>query len=234
MRLLRRHWRQFFHLQNVHAEVADLAQTQSGEFRHRLAHLAKNIFDREIPIRHRRLPGSNRARFPNRRARVPAARTARFSRCNRPLPLIIEPRFSAKAARGQNDRSLFRSPRSTKYSSRSTQGVAPSCSTGMPNLHRIFSENRRSALIWPDFTASDNLEQFCARAQSSTPRISRAPFVFGLRSSLSRMSSPGRGAGRCRSSSRPNDLRELRRQPKLLVGHSAGSDDGDFRTGELL
>jgi hypothetical protein len=37
--------RQFFHLQDVRSEVADLTQRQPGEFRDRLADSAKNIVD---------------------------------------------------------------------------------------------------------------------------------------------------------------------------------------------
>src|SRR5437899_9492511 len=40
------HRRQFFHLQNMHTEVADLAQGQPGELRDCLADAAKNIIHR--------------------------------------------------------------------------------------------------------------------------------------------------------------------------------------------
>ena len=39
--------RQFFHLQDVHAEVADFTQRQPAELRDRLADSAKNIVDGE-------------------------------------------------------------------------------------------------------------------------------------------------------------------------------------------
>ena len=38
--------RQFFHLQNLHAEIADFAETQPGELRDCFAHPAENIFNR--------------------------------------------------------------------------------------------------------------------------------------------------------------------------------------------
>ena len=88
-------------IQHLHAEIADPAQGQAGEFRHRLAHLPKDIFDRvdavlaaeSAWIRSRRISQSSRA--------WPGPRTARLSRCRRPLPLIIEPRFSAKPNDGR-------------------------------------------------------------------------------------------------------------------------------------
>src|SRR5207237_2609833 len=40
------HRRQFVHLQNVHAEVADFAQRQPGKLRDGLANSMKNIIDR--------------------------------------------------------------------------------------------------------------------------------------------------------------------------------------------
>src|SRR5437667_9045554 len=44
------HRRQFFHLQNMHTEVADLAQGQPGELRDCLADAAKNIIHRRKRI----------------------------------------------------------------------------------------------------------------------------------------------------------------------------------------
>src|SRR5213596_1664447 len=41
------HRRQFFHLQNVHAEVADFAQGQPGELRNCFADATKDIIDGE-------------------------------------------------------------------------------------------------------------------------------------------------------------------------------------------
>ena len=49
-RFFRRRWdgrRQFFHLQDVHAEIADFVQTQSGKLWHCLADSAKDIVDGE-------------------------------------------------------------------------------------------------------------------------------------------------------------------------------------------
>ena len=38
--------RQFFDFQNLHAEIADFAETQTGELRDRFTHPAENIFNR--------------------------------------------------------------------------------------------------------------------------------------------------------------------------------------------
>ena len=38
--------RQLFNFQNVHAEIADFAETQPGELRDCFAHPAENIFNR--------------------------------------------------------------------------------------------------------------------------------------------------------------------------------------------
>ena len=38
--------RQFFHFENVHAEIANFAQTQPGKLRNCFAHSPENIFDR--------------------------------------------------------------------------------------------------------------------------------------------------------------------------------------------
>ena len=37
--------RQFFHFQNLHAEIADFAETQTGELRDCFTHPAENIFN---------------------------------------------------------------------------------------------------------------------------------------------------------------------------------------------
>jgi len=39
-------WRQFFNFENVHAEIANFAQTQPGESRDCFADSSKNIFNR--------------------------------------------------------------------------------------------------------------------------------------------------------------------------------------------
>ena len=44
------HWRQFFHLQNVHPEIADFVQTQPGELRHCFGDPTKNFVYRQDRI----------------------------------------------------------------------------------------------------------------------------------------------------------------------------------------
>lgn len=44
------HLRQFFHLQNVHTEIADFVQTQPGELRHCFGDPTKNFVDRQDGI----------------------------------------------------------------------------------------------------------------------------------------------------------------------------------------
>ena len=118
----------------------------------------------------------------------PGGRTARFNRCKRPLPLIIEPRFSAKPQAGRAT-VAFSIASFDKIFIAINAGSCASCSAGMPKCI-VFSFKITSALICPDFTASAIAISF-APGSDVDPRIKRAPFVFGLRSSLSRMSSPG-------------------------------------------
>ena len=119
---------------------------------------------------------------------LPGGRTARFNRCNRPLPFTIEPRFSAKPHAGRTT-VAFSVASFGKIFMAINAGSWASCSTGMPKCI-AFSLKIASALICPDLTASA-IDMSFAPGSDSEPRMSRAPLVFGLRSSLSKMSSPG-------------------------------------------
>ena len=96
-------------------------------------------------------------------ARLAGRRTARLRRCSRPLPLIIEPRFSAKPNGGQNRASRKRvdciredvHQRCKAGSLRELFGRDPAASSG-------FSPNEISALIWPRQIASSICWQDCA------------------------------------------------------------------------
>ena len=61
-----------------------------------------------------------------------------------------------------------------------------------------------------------------------------APFVFGLRSSLSRMSSPGPVRGTMSISVDAEQFREPRGEPEFFVRHPAGGDDRDLPAGKLF
>ena len=65
---------------------------------------AKNIFDRVDAVPHRKAPGLRSRRISQSSRAWPGPRTARLSRCRRPLPLIIDPRFSAKPNDGRTER----------------------------------------------------------------------------------------------------------------------------------
>src|SRR5262249_43861585 len=117
----------------------------------------------------------------------PGGRTARFKRCNRPSPLIIEPRFSAKPDAGK--RTVACSLAGLDNMSITTNaGRLVNCSEEIP-IVAGFSPNTSSTLIARDFTASAIAESFPPGSESS-PRIIRAPAVFGFRSLLSKMPSP--------------------------------------------
>ena len=145
--------------------------------------------------RSRRISQSSRA--------FPGGRAARFNRCKRPLPLIIEPRFSAKPHAGRTTVAFCVASCAKIFMTMNT-GSWASCSTGMPRCI-AFSFNITNALISPDFTASA-IAISLAPGSDVDPRIKRAPFVFGLRSSLSRMSSPGSRRGTISIHCTPNDF----------------------------
>src|SRR5207302_11396753 len=123
---------------------------------------------------------------------LPGGRTARFSRCSRPLPLTIEPRFSANPHPGRSTVAFSVASFGKTFIMINT-GSCASSSTGMPKCI-VFSFRITSALILPLLTASAIASRF-APGSDFDPRMSRAPFVFGLRSSLSRMLSPGSRRG---------------------------------------
>ena len=128
---------------------------------------------------------------------------ARFKRCNRPLPLIIDPRFSAKPHAGRTTVALLVASFGRMFITINARNAA-SCSTDKPRCI-AFSFKITSALICPDLTASAMVTSF-APGSELVPRISRAPFVFGLRSALNRMASPAPRLGTISIRSTPNDF----------------------------
>ena len=117
----------------------------------------------------------------------PGGRTARFNRCKRPLPLIIEPRFSANPEAGKRTVACSLAA-FDKISIATNADMFVSCSAEIPSFNG-FSPSASSTLISPDRTPWAIAESF-APGPSSNPRINRAPVAFGLRSLLSKMSSP--------------------------------------------
>ena len=133
----------------------------------------------------------------------PGGRVARLSRCSRPLPLIIEPRFSAKPNEGSTTVAFFVASFGKVFMT-TKAGICASSSTDKPRCIG-FSFKITNALIPPDLTALAMITSFAPGAELE-PRINRAPFVFGLRSSLSKMSSACPRLGTISISFTPNEF----------------------------
>ena len=91
-----------FTVQHLHAEIADLAQAQAGKFRHARRPSLEDILDRVDAVRAGDGLDEVAQNFPIVARLSPGGVTARLSRWSRPLPLIIEPRFSAKPQAGSS------------------------------------------------------------------------------------------------------------------------------------
>src|SRR5437762_2862438 len=146
-------------------------------------------------IRSRKISQSSRA--------APGARTARLRRCKRPSPLTIEPRFSAKPHAG-NTTVACSVAAFERMSITMKAGRFASFSGVTPNLIG-FSPRATSAFAFPEFTAFAIVPSLAPGPEFKC-KIKCAPLVFGLRSVLNRMSSPGPVRGTMSINSTPSIL----------------------------
>ena len=115
----------------------------------------------------------------------------------------MEPRFSAKPHAGKTTLA-FSVAALRKIFITISAGSRASSSTDRPKCI-AFSFKITSALISPDLTASAIAMSFAPGAERE-PRISRTPFVFGLRSLLNKILSPRPRLGTISMHFAPNEL----------------------------
>ena len=101
-------------------------------------------------------------------ARLPGGRTARFSRCRRPLPLIIEPRFSAKPNEGKTAVAQRVASFCENIHDDECRELRRAVRPMMPSSSG-FSPRAISALIWPDAIASS----ICGKLRAGLAALGR-------------------------------------------------------------
>ncbi len=173
-------------------------------------------------IRSRKISQSSRA--------WPGARTARLRRCKRPSPLIIDPRFSAKARDGST--TVACSVAAFERIS-ITMKAESFCELFGRNSqsHRVFAQ-RDQCLYMSGFHGVRDGGQFCAGLRS----YSKQSRAVGVRISIFAQKNIVAGTCARYNIDQLNTERsgELQCHPKFFVGHPARSDDCNFQAGQLL